>query len=188
MNAQEFLDHFERRNFRVVFMAESLKVEPFKQLTGDDRATVAKAAANTEVRATVERLLRDRQSSAATNSVNPAKAEIAAKLSTADALIVQEIQRKLPGSPLVKIGRPDPGRRPNRAVEVIDHGEQYQDDGLVTAVTPTPATIAHTEPAGDVERESQASLFDRGTQRPETPQPRTSGAKHRKSIDRQHRR
>jgi len=65
MTAQELLDHFERRNFRVLFKGGSLRVEPFAKLSRDDRAAIAAAAADAEVRATLERLLRERRTSGA---------------------------------------------------------------------------------------------------------------------------
>src|SRR5262249_48376827 len=124
MNAQEFIDYFEGRGFSLRIVNGGLRVEPFAKLSRDDRTEIAKAAADAEGRTTLERLLRDRRAADAATSGSPAAPEEAAKLSPADALVIGEIQRKLPDSPLIKIGRPDPGRRPDLVVEVINRSDE----------------------------------------------------------------
>jgi hypothetical protein len=149
MNADELLAALEGRGFRVHLVDGGLRVDPFPKLTPDERAAIAEVARDKAARSTLERLLRERQSSAAENSGDPAKpataATATAKLSLADSLLIREAQRKFTGSALVGLGRPGPRRRkdreqPNLTFEVT--GRPVQPPEQPAAPEPEPLSNA----------------------------------------------
>ena len=61
MKAEQFLKFFEDRRFTVLLKKGSLAVEPFGKLNHDDHKTIAKVAADPGARATLTRLLCERE-------------------------------------------------------------------------------------------------------------------------------
>jgi hypothetical protein len=147
MTAPELLDHFERRNFRVLFKGGSLRVEPFAKLSRDDRAAIAAAAADAEVRATLERLLRERRTSGAPvmkQQLPPDAEDAITKVrETFDASLVE-----------IRPGVPTTGTKPQHdlrkhqfqgTVTNLRSGVEPADD-LVTAVTPSQSDPLDRQP------------------------------------------
>jgi hypothetical protein len=106
MDAEQFLKFFEDRRFTVLLKKGSLAVEPFGKLNHDDHKTIAKVAADPGARATLTRLLCEREE-ALVRGLSPDQAHAVDRTRAAfDATLVEikpvEIRPGVPVTPSPK--------------------------------------------------------------------------------------
>jgi hypothetical protein len=102
MSPEEFLSTFEKRGFRIL-MQDGLRVEPFAKLTPEDRAGIAKIAADQAARAALTRLLAERERH------RHLEREVR-ELKPADEAMLNQVRERL-AAKLIDIRAPEP-RRP----------------------------------------------------------------------------